>query len=523
MFFCPEETGNLKEDSRRLRKSGNKGFRRFLPLLLLAVVLILATAFVLLLPVIKAWFPAKGTGNFDNEPTYQTIALRDPDTLETITVSHLNGETYTLEYQDGILSLRMETGELEAIGGSIADNFIKYATMVYIEDTISQDEGEVLEHMSDMGLEPPQIAVAATFSDGSQINLSLGCAMPGTSYHYYQWSGDNSVYLCNPGVYETFEYTADMLFPVTQPSVNPSLIERISILRGDGEPIVCTFETDSEDMVQGALQSPFAYPMSAGAAHSLLSAVENFRLGVRLKPVTDENRALYGMDTPQAVVKIAQREGLYAQVTTDGALQSFLLSPSGITLTIGNADGEFFRYCEYEGICYRVSGFLVSAFLNADAMAYASLNPADMDVETVKSIVVQTGSGMLNIHASYLEHVLPNNELETDEYGNIIYSTEVTANGDPVTGEAFEALVARLKQMTVSGRLDMIMEPDGAPRWQMKLTTTQGKTRALAAYPMDAFHDMLAVNGTALFYISNEALDIALGEFAALPEPTELP
>jgi len=57
----------------------------------------------------------------------------------------------------------------------------------------------------------------------------------------------------------------------------------------------------------------------------------------------------------------------------------------------------------------------------------------------------------------------------------------------------------------------------------MTLTTTQGETRTLAAYPLDAFSDVLAVDGVALHYISKEALDIALGEFAALPEITEKP
>lgn len=35
--------------------------------------------------------------------------------------------------------------------------------------------------------------------------------MPDTTYHYYRWSGDSGVYMCDSGTYEAFEYTAQML------------------------------------------------------------------------------------------------------------------------------------------------------------------------------------------------------------------------------------------------------------------------------------------------------------------------
>jgi len=366
------------------------------------------------LPAIKERFPAKGSGKNEYSPTYKTIAQRDPKTLESITVSHLNGETYTLVYQDDALALRSDSAQPEPIDSMVAQNFLKYATMISVEDTVAQDVGEVLENLPDMGLSPPQITVETAYSDGSADTFWIGDNLPSTSYYYYRWSGDNGVYICNSGVYETFAYTADMLLEITQPSIIPSLIERVSILLGNEAPIVCTFTSDG-DSATGTLQSPFAYPMDTEAADNLLSAVENFRLGARLKPVTEETLALYGLDSPQAVVKISQREGLYSVTDSQGVMQSYPLASSTVTLTIGDADGEFFYFCEYEGTCYRVSSFLVTAFLHTDAMNYLSLSPADMGTDPIQSIAVQTGSGALNLYASYTEQVLPNNELKTDE------------------------------------------------------------------------------------------------------------
>ena len=300
-------------------------------------------------------------------------------------------------------------------------------------------------------------------------------------------------------------------------------MERVSISHKDAEPIVCTFETGSGAAVQGTLQSPCVYPMDADATANLITAVSNFRLGARLTAATDETRAQYGLNTPATVIKITQRAGLHTEIVDSGALVSSPIEACEITLILGEAAGDFFRYCEYEGTCYRVSGFLVNAFLKADAMRYLSTHPGDMGAGDIGSIVLQTGGGTLDIRAAYTENVLPNNELETDEYGNIVYTTTVTINGSPVSAKAFDAFTVRLAQLSISGTLDTVTVPEGTPRWQMTITTALGKTRTLAAYPMDSFHDILAVNGTAIHYISNEALEIALGDFAALPDPTANP
>jgi len=502
-------------------KHTKKKPRRLLSLLVLFATLLLAVAFVLLLPVIKAKYPSKTAEQYQYNPTYKTIETHDSTTLVSIAVSHLDGDSYTLLYQNGSLMLQTDDAETEPVDTAYAEKFLQYATGIAVEDTVVDDVSEVQENLPDMGLLPPQIEVLVTYDDGTAETLSFGYNLPSTSYYYYQWSGDSGVYLCNNGAYETFEYTADMLLSVTQPSILASLIERISISNGDGDPIVCTFTADSAGNVLGTVQSPFVYPMDFTAAENLLTAAENFRLGSRLKTVTDDNRTGYGLDSPQAVVKIAQREGLYSQIDSDGGYHTYTLASGTITLTIGDKDGEFFYFCEFDGTCYRVSSFLITAFLNADANNYITGNPADMGGETMQSVSVQTGGGTLDFYAAYTEQVLPNNELATDESGSVIYDVNVTLNGETIPQDAFDSLVERLGQMTVSGKLDAIREPEGTPRWQMTLTTTQGISRTLAAYSMDAFQDVLAVDGVALQTISKEALEIALGEFAALPEPTE--
>lgn len=498
-----------------------KGLRRFLPLLCLAGVLLLAIAFVtLIIPAIQAKYPGETTTATTATTSATTlIAGADTETLTSITVSHLDGDSYTLLYQDDILSLVLDNGETESIKDSLTADIVKYATQVYILDVVAEDASDYADNLADMGLNPPQITVVSAFSDGSTVTISLGYGLADSLYYYYEWSGDDAIYLCDPGIYETFEYTADMLRTINQPAIDSTLVERVSILKSGEDAIVCTFETSADDLFSGTLQSPFIYPMDQDSTENLLTALDNFRLGARLEAATEEIRAEYGLTTPQVVVKIAQRAGTYAYTDTEGVLQTYTLDANTITLNIGDQNGEFFYYCEVDGICYRVSSFLISAFLNADAMNYVSLNPADLGEETLQSITVQTGGGTLNFYATYTENVLPNNELETDDSGNVVYTTTVTLNGEEITEDAFDELISRLQQITVSGKLDSAAEPEGTPRWQLTLTTVDGKTRTLAAYTMDSFSDILSVDGVALHYLSSEALDIALGDFATQLTP----
>ena len=432
--------------------------------------------------------------------------------LDAITVSHQDGETYTLLYRDKNLYLEQENGQTEIVNESYTDAIVDAATEISIEDTVAEDAGDVGEHLKDMGLEPAVITVKVTYANGDETEIELGTEVPDTTYHYYRWSGDSGVYMCDSGTYEAFEYTAQMLLPVEQPALVPALIDRVMLDTPSGGRMECSFVADGTDAYQGTLKKPYAYPMDSEQTANLLNAFKNFRLGTKIEAVTSENRAKYGFDSPSAVVDVHQQQGLYTQIDAQGVLQTLQAEEQTIRLKFGAMDGEYFYFCEYAGECYRVSSFLVKAFVDANAETYLSRAPADMGSASIASIAVQLGNGALDVRATYNEQVQQNNQIQTDQNGNTVYDVTVTANGKTISTESFDALVTRLKQMTVSGRLDSTDPPTGTPRWQMTLTTTGGVTRTLAAYPLDAFSDALVVDGMALHYINAEAIQIALAE-----------
>ena len=481
-------------------------------LLALLVTVGLAAALVLLLPAIRTRFPTLLAQKQKANLTFRTLDSGEVSVLDSIAVRKTNGENYTLVYRGARLYLAGTDGQDKLINELYQENILKAATEISVEDTVTEDAAEVSEYLVDMGLAPPAITVTVSYVNGRKDTLSIGAVVPGTTYHYYRWSGADGVYMCDVGTFEAFDYTAEALLPVTQPTLVPQLIDRLSIRTPGAGTAEFSFVADGTDAYLGTLREPYHYPMDSEQTNALMTALKNFRLGIKVAPVDETNLATYGFDTPTAVVDAHQQQGLMNTVDRSGVLTPVQTEEQSIRLTFGKKDGEFFYFCEYAGECYRVSSFLVAPLIGVDTEAYLTRAPADMGASSIASITVQLGDGALDVRATYTEHVLENNQIEKDENGNTVYDMAVTANGTPITADAFSSLVERLKQMTVSGRLETTDPPTGAPRWQMTITTTGGATRTLAAYPMDAFSDVLTVDGVALHYISAEAIQIALAE-----------
>ena len=503
---------SLEQPTKKVRKPPRLTRRAWLTAALCGAVL-LAIAFVLLLPTIKARFPAQTGGNLEAKLTFRTLSTGEKNTLDTITVYHTAGnEQYTLQYRNEKLYLLGESGEPQLVNESYTDEIVRAATEIAVEDTVSDDATELTDYLDDMGLEPPAITAAVRYADGHVETVSLGAQVPGTTYHYYRWSGAAGVYMCDVGIYEAFEYSAKMLLPVEQPTLAATLIDRLTLRTQTAERIDVAFTNAGANTYLGTLREPYHYPMDSAATQTLLSAIQNFRLGTKLSDATPELSAEYGFDHPAAVLDIHQQEGLYTQIDAAGVLQTLTAPEQTLRFTFGKKDGEYFYFCEYAGECYRVSSFLVSPFVNADPETYLTRAPADMGSASIASIAVQLGDGALDVRAVYTERVQQNNQIQTDSQGNTVYDVSVTVNGIAITADAFTSLVERLAQMTVSGRLESAEMPTGTPRWQMTLTTTGGATRTLAAYPLDAFSDVLVVDGVALHYMNAEAIQIALAE-----------
>ncbi|MCI5956247.1 MAG: DUF4340 domain-containing protein [Clostridiales bacterium] len=492
-----------------------RGLRTRLRLLVVLACLVLAAAFVLLLPLIRARFPADRGVVSPRGSAVRTLYLGDEAQLDSITISQLGADSFTLRMRDGAAYLERD-GQLLEADQELAAEIIEAVTQVVMQDTVAETADEVSEHLADMGLNPPQASAAARYHDGSEITLEIGYTVPNTSYAYCRWSGGDGVFMCDSGIADALYTSASRLLPVTQPTVASSLIDRLTLETPDSRMDIA-FSAGADGLISTALTAPYHYPLEGSRASALLTALDSFRLGTREAVLTPDNRAAYGFDAPLCTVTLHQAAGYTTVVDDSGQLALDSRPEQTLTFCIGRAEGDYFYTCEYQGACYLVSRFIVETLTEAAPEKLVTRYPADLGDALIKDVQIDAPAGTFTVHATRTERVLPNNAIETDQNGQTVYDTAVTLNGEPIGEDVFDALTARLRALNVSGSLppDWALPEGAQPRWRIVLVTEGGVRRVVEAYRMDAFADALYVDGTALHYAHSEAIDLALGDLAA--------
>jgi hypothetical protein len=132
------------------------------------------------------------------------------------------------------------------------------------------------------------------------------------------------------------------------------------------------------------------------------------------------------------------------------------------------------------------------------------------------AVDITTASDEMHIHAQYAERVLPNNELEIDLNGDLVYDITVLVDGKDWTPDGLDNLALRMSQLRGAGSVPEGFTLEGkTPRWTLEVTTVYGESRLVEAYMLDPFADVLAVDGVAVHYVHSEAIRMLLGELAA--------
>ena len=495
------------------KKRAKRRPRPHLVLILTGVgVVLAAAALFFLLPAIRERFPAEPVLPVETGPESRTLYVGDSSQLDSITISQEEGNSYTLRMQDGHLTLE-RGGQWLAVSDYQEEAMLKAVTQLVMPGVVADDEAEVAEHLADMGLDTPRATAQVRYQDGTEMTLKLGGDVPTTSYSYFRWSGDDSVYMCDSGLTDALLTTATRLLPVEQPTLSKDLIDQVTLSRPDGETAIL-FSNDGEGHYMGLLVEPYQYPVDTQQAETLLTALSSFRLGTREAEANAETRAQYGLDDPELTLWLHQAAGTVSTVDENGQLTVVDVEEQAVRLVIGRAEGDFFYTCEYAGDCYLVSRFLLETVLAANPDTLVARQPADLGGAALKDILIESPQGDLHVTASYTERVLPNNDIETDADGNIVYDTAVTLNDEEADAELLTTLTSRLNALTISGDLpDGWTIPEGEdPRWRIVLTTVGGTTREIAAYRLDAFSDALAVDGVAIHYAHEEAIDLILAD-----------
>lgn len=433
----------------------------------------------------------------------RALALYEAQELKSVTVDPAGGESYTLQVVDGKLYLDAD-GVLEPVRESYADALLGAITRIVSQETVVQNAAEVEEHLAEMGLDPAQARAVITLADGREEVLEVGVQVPNTAFWYFRWSGDKGVHMCDEEVREALNFTENRLSDVARLEIDPSRIDEVIIRNAQGE-MRLRFGREA----YGELEEPFVYPLGAEAAQSLLSALEQFRLGTREALLTETNTAEYGFDHPLCVVELHQNAGSTSSIDGSGGLVVKQEEERSIQFVIGREEGAFFYTCAYEDQCYLVSRFLAEALVKTSADALLTRNPANMGDLPLESICIDAPDGTIEVQIVRTESVLPNNELETDEQGNVVYTTKLLLNGKEAAQETIDELGSRLAMMNASGKLpDGWTVPQEQPRWRIEMKSESGVVRVMEGYRLDLFTDVVVVNGMARHTMDSEQIEL---------------
>lgn len=468
----------------------------------LAAALCLSLALVLLLPRIRAAVPGSRTQMTVTTVSQRVFETTDPNRLESVTIRPGEGQSYTLVMHNGALMLE-ENGELLDLNDTYAEEILSTVTEIVGQVVVAEDWTELEEQLEEMGLAAPRASAVIRCNDGSESVLELGADVPNTTYAYCRWSGSPAIYLCDAGVVDALTLTRNRLLPVEQPEIIAGLLDEV-VIENANDRCRLTFT----DGAYGRMEEPISYPLDAGAASNLLTALENFRLGTLEGAVTEQNRAAYGFDEPLCTVEIAQSAGVVSEVDESGQLVSRLREKQEIRFVIGREEGEYFYTCLYEGNCYLVSRFLAQKLVGVKRSELLSRNPLDVGDLAVRNVYIQTAEGTVDVQAVRVERVLPNNELEVDAQGNVAYDTFVTRNGKESTAELLDELISRMDAFTILSDVPPAFSPSGEPAWSVVIQTETGLVRTVEAWKMDLFTEGIEVDGVMLHCAHADAIDV---------------
>lgn len=414
------------------------------------------------------------------------------DDLYSVTVENEGGRVTCL-YKDGTLTI--DGAPDTALHESRVQDLLACCQRIMALDTVlNTDETSV--HLHDFGLEAPSMITAA-FRDGTSVTLSVGARTPASiPSHYAMISGDPSIYTVDPYFYEAAEITGESLRAFEQLSLKADLIDAVTI---EGEaPLDAHFNGEFWQMT-----APYDYPMDPTRTEVLLSNIANMRFSAYLGRADALSLGNYGLDAPQTVVTVQQAKSRVFATDESGRTVTVEIPVTTHVIAIGGMRDDTMFYALYDGGVY-TTGIMTTSFLTSYHVEnLLNRNPVSFPETALCALTLEKGGETTRYAISLVESVLPNNELETDEYGNTLYRFFVTRDGQPIDSDIFLEWYAKLVAMQAQGWAKESVY-QGKPAAMTLTIKTNAHQRTIDFFPYDSTHSACRVNGVALFYFDGD-------------------
>lgn len=434
----------------------------------------------------------------DTEPLY--LLARGSDEIAAVRMVPQNGQSYTLIRKTGqgfLLEneedIPLRTDAVDALAAALGK-----MEAVQIAGHLHEDEMDP----ASFGLSPARLMISLTYQDGQTAELMIGGDVPADAAQYYcMITGDDHIYTVYADVCYPLFYEKDYLRAFDQPDLSGDLLDQIDIT-GDLQ-FSLSYTPSGWQMTH-----PYAYPLNPLRTNSLLSKIESMAFESCLGHPENVDMEALGLANPALTIRLTQAPTLLSGLDENNEFLSLNLPARQYTLLIGHETGKSGVYLQWEGMIYKASNFLLGFWKELQIEDYLLATPVNILINDLNTLSVKTDARSVSYSISMVESITKNNQIATDEYGQILYDAEITRSGEktPMNAEAFLNWYAALAGLTPSGKLPENWQPDGAPLAEITLHS-QSITRSLALYPYDPFYHALSVDGVALYYVENSWLD----------------
>ena len=382
-------------------------------------------------------------------------------------------------------------------------DFLLSAVSITADEVLSDDPAEYADHLADYGLEEPRYEAHIVYTDGTEVTLRVGDKGHEGTWRYMIIDGDDRLFAFSNGSVEGLFVNRDTLRKVSQPALHKARIDRLTLTEGESV-IQWALDgdiTDADAIDKWRITSPIAYPADADAMDNLLTSVANLRLAAYVAPATEENLALYGFDAPRLTIDIHMAAGTIATTNADGVAEATDYPESTVTFVIGGEKSDMIDYVHCGESIYLSSHFTMGVFMGYDAAATMSRYPVLTALGNLAALTITADGATAEYLLTRTEQVAENNDLVTDEDGNVVYDVAVTRNGEAIDYAAFETAYNALTLVTVSGTLPAGQTATSAPHTTYAFTDVDGTVHTVELATFDALHDAVSVDGHQAFYL----------------------
>lgn len=474
-------------------------------LLALTAALALAVGGALLL---RRESPVQETVTF----TYGELVAKESGEVASLTITRRDGESYTLlQRSEGTLTLAED--ETFVVSDLYAPSLLSAACVISYEDVLAENAADYAAYNDEFGLDQP-LTVDVTYTDGSSVRLYVGVKGPleEDTWYYMTVEGDSRLFALDKSTAENFNVTLSSLHPVTQPTIHQARLDDITFTGADGEILahwtLAGEITDSDAAASWRMISPWAYPAEEEAMTNLRKNLSNLRLGAYVCEATAENLAQYGLDAPQFILTLHMAAGTTGSVDADGVYATVDWPESTFEMRIGAAKSDAVDYVLVNGMIYLCSHYSLAIFRDMDPRDTLSRYPLMVELEDLAAMTIANENGSTAYTLRREEQVAANNELVTDEDGQVVWDIFVEKDGAEISYTAFSAAWEQLRAVRVTGWLPEDFVPSEPAHTTLTFTTWTGKVHTLSLAPYDTLHDAVIVDGTALFYLISGGLTL---------------